>query len=109
MAVIEADVERRGLAAIRTLARLGDLRAAYIFGSQAEGRADSWSDIDIAAFLEGIENWDIQRRAQTMALVMEEAGSNVEAHLLPASDYEKPEQGSFAEHILKHGICIFRK
>jgi len=109
MAVIQADVKRRALAATRTLARLGAVRAAYVFGSQAEGRADSWSDIDVAAFLEGIENWDIQQRAQAMALVMEEVGSDVEAHLLPVSEYEKPEHGSFAEHILKHGVCIFAK
>ena len=107
MAVIPADIRRQALAATRTLERLGTVRAAYVFGSQAEGRADSWSDIDVAAFLEGIEDWDLQRRATAMALVMEEAGSNVEAHLLPVSALEKPEPGSFAEHILKHGVRIY--
>jgi predicted nucleotidyltransferase len=94
------------LAATRTLAGLGAVRAAYLFGSQAEGRADSWSDIDVAAFLEGIEDWDIERRAKAMALVMEQAGSNVEAHLFPASALENPVRGSFAEYILQHGVRI---
>jgi hypothetical protein len=41
-----------------------------------------------------------------MALVMEEAGSDVEAHLFPASTLDNPEPGSFAADILRHGIRI---
>lgn len=103
MAAITAEVSRQALAAVQTLGRLAAVRAAYIFGSQVEGRADAWSDIDVAAFLDGIEDWDIHRRAKAMALVMEEAGSNVEAHLFPASSMKDPARGSFVEFILKHG------
>jgi len=106
MAAIHADVRQRALAATRTLARLATLRAAYVFGSHANGRADEWSDIDVAAFLDGIETWNLERRAKAMALVMEEAGSDVEAHLFPASTFDKPEPGSFAADILRHGIRI---
>ena len=56
MAILDAELEGRALAATRTLARLGTIRAAYVFGSQVEGRADRWSDIDVAAFMEGVEN-----------------------------------------------------
>jgi len=109
VAVIHADIKQRALAVTRTLARLGVVRAAYIFGSQAEGRADSWSDIDVGAFLEGIEGWDVEQRARAMVSVMEEVGWDVEAHLFPASELEKPERGSFAEYVVKHGVCIYGK
>ena len=107
MAVVDAVIADRAVEAVRVIGRWGRVRAAYLFGSQAQGTADQWSDIDVAAFLEGIEDWDLQRRATAMALVMEEAGSNVEAHLLPVSALQKPEPGSFAEHILKHGVRIY--
>ncbi|HUT62638.1 MAG TPA: nucleotidyltransferase domain-containing protein [Anaerolineae bacterium] len=106
MALLDTRIENRALAAARTLSRLGTVRAVYVFGSQVEGSADRWSDIDVAAFMEGIENWDILQRARAMALVMEEAGSAVEAHLYPVSALENPGQGSFAEYILQHGVRI---
>jgi predicted nucleotidyltransferase len=106
MAVLDANVEGKALAATRTLARLASVRAAYVFGSHVEGRADRWSDVDVAAFMEGVENWDIERRARAMALVMEEAGLDVEAHLFPASALENPEHGGLAEYILQHGVRI---
>ena len=106
MALLDAGIENRALTAARTLARLGTVRAVYVFGSWVEGRPDRWSDIDVAAFIEGIENWDIRQRARAMALVMEEAGSSVEAHLFPVSVLENPLHGSFAEYILRHGVRI---
>jgi len=89
------------------LAREGVVRAAYIFGSYAEGRADEWSDLDVAAFMDGVENWDMQRCARAMGRVMEEAGSDVEAHLFPASVLENAPRASFAEYVLRHGIRIW--
>jgi len=106
MALLNSRIEDKALAAAQTLSRLGIVRAVYLFGSQAEGNPGKWSDIDVAAFMEGIEGWDIVQRAKAMALVMEEAGSDVEAHLFPASSLEKPKRGSFAEFILQHGIRI---
>ncbi|HUT54284.1 MAG TPA: nucleotidyltransferase domain-containing protein, partial [bacterium] len=80
--------------------------AVYIFGSQVEGRADEWSDIDLAAFMDGVESWDLQRRTEVMAHVQFEVGFDVEPHLFPASALQNPERGSFAEYILKHGVRI---
>lgn len=97
------------MAAMKILARLGVVRAAYIFGSHVQGTADAWSDIDIAAFIEGVEHWDIRRRATAMAIVMEEAGSDIEAHLFPASAMDNPPRGSFAQYILRHGRPILER
>ena len=108
MVTLNVEIKNKALLAAGVLSRLGVVRAAYVFGSWAEGRADSWSDIDVAAFMEGIDNWDLQRRAEVMALVMKEAGYEVEAHLFPASALEHPERGGFAEYIVQHGVCVLR-
>jgi predicted nucleotidyltransferase len=106
MGTVDSQVESRALAAVEILSRLGVVRAAYVFGSHAEGTADAWSDIDVAAFMEGVEHWDIRQRARAMAMVMEEAGSDVEAHLFPASALDNPPPAGFAEYILRHGTRI---
>ena len=106
MGTLDAKIADRAMAAAKTLARLGAVHALYVFGSHVEGHADAWSDIDVAAFMEGVENWDIRKRAEAMALVMREAGSDVEAHLFPVSALTNPARGGFAEYILRHGTCI---
>lgn len=106
MGTLDAEIGRRALAAAVILARLGAVRAAHVFGSHVEGTADVWSDIDVAAFVEGVEHWDIQKRAEAMAMVMEEAGSDVEAHLFPASALDNPPRGGFAEYVVRHGARI---
>ncbi|MBE0537428.1 MAG: nucleotidyltransferase domain-containing protein [Phycisphaerae bacterium] len=106
MGTVDRKIEARAAAAVKILSRQAVVRAAYIFGSHAEGTADAWSDIDVAAFIVGLEHWDIRRRAQAMAIVMEEAGSDVEAHLFPASVVDNPPRGGFAEYVLRHGIPV---
>jgi len=106
MGTLDSRIEDRAAAAVKILSRQGVVRAAYVFGSYVEGTADTWSDIDVAAFIEGLEQWDIRKRAQAMALVMEEAGSDVEAHLFPASALDNPPRGGLAEYILRHGIPV---
>ena len=106
MDTLDARIGSRARAAVKTLAKLGVVRAAYVFGSQVAGTPDVWSDIDITAFIEGLEDWDIRQRATAMALVMEEAGSDVEAHLFPASALHNPPPASFAQHILQHGTPL---
>jgi predicted nucleotidyltransferase len=87
---------------------MGVVRAVYLFGSQAEGRADSWSDIDLAVFMDEVEAWDLPQRARLMAAVQIEAGWDVEAHLFASRNLDHPEAGSFSEYILKHGVCLVR-
>jgi predicted nucleotidyltransferase len=109
MGTVDTAIESRALAAVEVLSRLSAVRAAYLFGSHVEGTPDSWSDIDVAVFMEGVEQWDVHQRAKAMALVMQEAGSDVEAHLFPVLALDNPARGSFAEYILRHGIRIFNR
>jgi predicted nucleotidyltransferase len=109
MGTVDAPVEGRALAAVKVLSGLGVVRAAYLFGSHVEGTPDEWSDIDVAVFMEGVEDWDIHQRATAMALVMEKVGSEVEAHLFPAASLDHPPRGGFAQYVLRHGIRIFEQ
>jgi predicted nucleotidyltransferase len=109
MGAVDTAIEARALAAVEVLSRLGVVRAAYLFGSHVEGAPDQWSDIDVAVFMEGIEQWDIHQHVAAMALVMAKVGSDVEAHLFPASSLDNPPRGGFAQYILQHGIRIFEQ
>lgn len=96
-------IKGRSLQAVRVLEGLGHVRAAYVFGSQVEGTAHLDSDIDIAAFMDGVENWDVRRRADAVVRVQKRVGWDIEMHLFPASSHDHPPRASFAQHILQHG------
>lgn len=106
MAAIDTVIERRSRYAVEVLSRYAPVTAAYLFGSQVEGYADASSDIDVAAFLEGIESWDLAARAHTAALVQKEAGDDIELHFFSARSLRHPEVASFAAYILAHGVPI---
>lgn len=106
LATIDPEITHRALEAVRYMDRIRPVRAAYLFGSQVNGQADEWSDIDVALFVEGIEQWDLFQCARAMADIQRHAGLDVEAHLFPASAYENPELGSFSQYILKHGVLL---
>ena len=106
MAVLDAEVERRALAAVKVLGHEADVRAAYVFGSHVDGRADRWSDIDVAAFVEGAESWDIWRRTEAIVRVQKEVGFDIEPHLFSAALLDDAEPGSFAADVLRRGIRI---
>lgn len=106
MAAIPQGIIDRAIKGTDVLAEMLPVRAAFLFGSQAEGRADGSSDIDLAAFVEGVEDWDIQKRARAMGRVQREAGLDVEAHLFPASALDTAEKGTFARYVQDHGVQI---
>lgn len=106
MAVLDAEVRRRALAAASALGHEAAVRAAYVFGSHADGRADRWSDIDVAAFVEGAESWDIWRRTDVIVRVQREVGFDIEPHLFSAALLTNAEPGSFAADVLRRGVRI---
>ena len=106
MVALHPEIARRALATARALSREGTLRALYVFGSHVEGRAHEWSDIDIAAFMEGVESWDLWRRTDVIVRVQQQVGYDVEPHLFPASSLAAPEPGSFEEYVIQHGVRV---
>jgi predicted nucleotidyltransferase len=106
MAALNAEVMQRAFDAVAVMKRMATVRAAYVFGSHVEGHVHRFSDIDVALFVDGVETWDIHRRARAMAQVQKEAGIDVEAHLFPASTLDHREPGSFAAWVLAHGVEV---
>ena len=106
MAGITGYVEDKARKAVDTLASLVNIKAVYLFGSQMEGNTDEWSDIDIAVFIDGIEDWDIHTRAHTSAMLKKEAGDDIELHFFPAEALRDAPPASFAHYILKNGIAL---
>jgi predicted nucleotidyltransferase len=106
MAQLDALIERKAHTALAVVSRLGRVVRAYLFGSQIEGTADRWSDIDLAVFVEGLEAWNLHDRARVSAQVQKEAGDDVEVHFLPAQTLEEHDPAGFAAWVLAHGVEV---
>jgi predicted nucleotidyltransferase len=106
MAVVNAVITNRASDAVRVIAKRERVRAAFLFGSQVEGTADQWSDVDIAVFVEGAEDWNLDRLCSACRQVQRQVGVDIEMHVFPASWYQNPPRASFAQYIIKHGLPL---
>ena len=106
MAQIDSEIEERLHRLLRFLEQYGDVVDAYVFGSVVEGTSDEWSDIDLAVFLKGAEEWDISKRTRLTVLLQKEFGDELEPHFFPAARLTDHDPASFVKYILTHGISI---
>ena len=106
MALVDAVITDRAMEAVRAIEPWGRVRAAYLFGSHVQGTADEWSDIDVAAFVEGAEDWDFEQLSRACGAAQHRAGLDIEMHIFPASLYENPPRASFAQYVLQHGTRL---
>jgi predicted nucleotidyltransferase len=106
MASLDAVTLDRMRRALESLARRASPVAAYLFGSRVEGRADRWSDYDLAVFVEGAETWDMPSLARLCAAIQKEAGDDIELHIFPATQAVAPEPASFAAYVIAHGVRL---
>jgi predicted nucleotidyltransferase len=106
MAVLAAEIQQRVKQALAVVSRCALVRAAYVFGSQVEGTATEWSDIDIAVFIENGNEWDLVKRVKTAVAVMKEAGDDIEIHFFPAESLVNPDPASFAAFIMQNGVRV---
>jgi predicted nucleotidyltransferase len=106
MARISPVIKKRATQALQILAAHAKVCAAYVFGSHVEGNPGTYSDIDLAVFVDDVEGWDIFRRAEVTALVQRRVGDDIELHYFPAQALESPDPASFAAYILDHGLPI---
>lgn len=104
MAGIDPGVAEKARAALEVLSHITEVDRAYLFGSQVEGRADEWSDIDLAVFIEDLDSWSLKDRLVAAVEVQKEVGDDVEVHFLPSSAARQPTPASFAAWILGHGV-----
>ena len=98
--LVKAQVQK----AVDVLARRQRISAVYVFGSQVDGTANKWSDIDVAVFIEGIEKLDIRDRARLTASAQKEAGDELEVHYFRRESLDHPLPASFAQFVLNNGL-----
>ncbi len=106
MAETDPLVLSRVQAAIGLLARDAEIVAAYLFGSQIDGTADRWSDIDLAVFIEGLESWGLRDRVRASVRVQRQIGDEIELHLFPARALRNDDPASLAAWVMAHGIPV---
>ncbi|HUT34229.1 MAG TPA: nucleotidyltransferase domain-containing protein [Planctomycetota bacterium] len=106
MAVLLDEVVSEATEALRVLTRYGRVAAAFVFGSQAEGTAGPHSDIDLAAFVEGADDWDVRAEVDICCAVQREAGDDIDLHIFPACALGGAEPASLAEYVQKHGTRL---
>lgn len=106
MAQLDPVIDRKAHAALIVVSRLTHIAKAYLFGSQVDGRADRWSDIDLAVFTQDAEQWNLHDRARASAQVQKEAGDDIEVHFLPAKALQENDPAGFAAWIMRHGVEV---
>ena len=104
MAVHLDEVMSDAQRALRVLERHATVLAAFLFGSQVDGTASADSDIDLAVFVDGAEEWGIRERVRLSCLVQAEAGDHIELHFFPAAALRHAEPASFAAFVQDHGL-----
>mgnify|MGYP001213346862 CR=1 FL=1 len=106
MAQLNPAIDKKTHAALTVVSRMAHIARAYLFGSQVEGSADRWSDIDLAVFIEGLEKWNLHDRARASAQVQKEVGDDVEVHFLPAQALQEHDPAGFAAWVMAHGVEV---
>ena len=100
------DAEERARRAVSALTEYASVVDAFLFGSYVEGRADEWSDIDIAVFIEDFDEYTLSRRVKTNSQIHKKEGYDIELHYFPAEALTDAEPASFAAYVIKHGRSI---
>lgn len=106
MVVLNDLVKKRACQAVDVVSQRTPVRAAFVFGSQAAGTAHEWSDIDVAAFIDNANELGLEGRVRLGVETREQAGDDIEIHLLPAESLTAPPAASFAAYIIRHGVRI---
>lgn len=106
MVGIDELILSRARRAVLALSDEAPVAESYLFGSHLLGEADAWSDIDVAAFMEGAESWDMERRAEISARIQRIAGDDIEIHLFPAAWIDSADSCSFAAHVRRIGLRL---
>lgn len=94
------DMIEKGLARVRERIRI---EAAYLFGSQLTGKADSDSDIDLAIFSPDVDGLNMVERVHLTSEIAVRCDSSVELHLFPSRALADARPTNFAGFIVAHG------
>ncbi len=106
MVQIAASLRRRIHRVISALKDLLPVEDVYLFGSQAQGEADEFSDIDLAVFSSQVSHMSLTERAHVAATVQKQFGDDLDVHLLPYAAESALDPASFSAWVRQHGIRV---
>ncbi|MCX7598805.1 MAG: nucleotidyltransferase domain-containing protein [Armatimonadetes bacterium] len=95
--------EERARRVVDVLSDKIPITAVVLYGSQATGTADEWSDVDVAVFTPVGKHLSLQDETRLRMKVHEEIGLDVEVIFLPAEDFPTARKWSFAQEVLRTG------
>lgn len=79
------------------------IQAAYLFGSQLRGQADTDSDVDLAVFSPDVDRFNLVERVHLTSEISVRCDSRLELHLYPSGALAKARPTNFAGYIVAHG------
>jgi predicted nucleotidyltransferase len=98
-ATLNTTIER-GLEYLRKRVRV---EAAYLFGSQVEGKVHDQSDIDLAVFSPDANRMGLDDRIRLRADLAVDCDSRLELHVFPSKALANARPTNFAGYIIAHG------
>lgn len=102
----EAEILEQVSEVIQYLKKRIKIDAAVLFGSVLSGKADEWSDIDLAIFSEDVNNWSFEEEISMMVDVQVTYPNSVEPHFYPVEALSEARPTNFWGHILETGRRI---
>jgi predicted nucleotidyltransferase len=79
------------------------IKGAYLFGSHFDGSPGPDSDIDLAIYIDDIEQKNPLERAKLWASLRPLVPTPVELHLFPARELDNPSPSTLAGYVILHG------
>jgi uncharacterized protein len=84
------------------------VRQAILFGSHAQGRANEWSDVDLAVISPDFVGMSHRRLIDLLVETALAVDSSVEIHAFTPRDLKEARPTNFLGHILAEGKVVFK-
>jgi predicted nucleotidyltransferase len=108
MAGKQADLKQTIKDSIDYLKKYFRIKEVILFGSQMEGRADEFSDIDLVVISPDFSGRSYEEILNTFAELTLRCGSNIELHPYTDEDLKNARPTNFLGFVLKTGKVVFR-
>jgi len=104
---LDTAVRARVRRAVACLAEDITVERALVFGSQVEGRAHRWSDIDVAVFSPEADDIGLRQYLDMMLRVGKTVGYDLEVHLYPTRELDPRHMSPWSRHVLQTGVQVY--
>ena len=91
---------------IKRLSNETKVHATFMFGSQVDGNADEYSDLDIAIFVDNYIKWTLMKQVKVSCRIKEAEGDDLDLHFFDADELPNPSPASFAGWVVKNGVKV---